>query len=396
MMRICMLAYSFYESDNRVMRYAEALAKQGNHVDIIALRFDNTPVFEILNKVNVYRIQKRELTEKNKLDYLLKIMMFFVRAFVFLTKKHLSKRYQLIHVHSVPDFLVFAALIPKLMGSKIILDMHDLVPEFYGSKFNAKQNSIVIALLQLAEKMSAAFADWFIISNHLWLKTVTNRSVNKEKCAAIINYPDPAIFYNRKLKNSNGKFSIIYPGTTNWHQGVDVAIKAFDLIKNEIPNAEFAIYGDGYQRKELEALVTDLGLQQRVVFKKSLPLTDIAAAISESDLGIVPKRKNSFGNEAFSTKILEFMALGIPVVVSDTRIDTYYFDDTLVQFFQSENEHDLARSIVKLNRDQNLREQLRQNALDYIQKNNWGIKQSSYFDIINSLFNHNGHFRKAS
>jgi glycosyltransferase involved in cell wall biosynthesis len=69
--------------------------------------------------------------------------------------------------------------------------------------------------------------------------------------------------------------------------------------------------------------------------------------MAAADVGVVPKRAAGFGNEAFSTKILEFMACGVPVIVSRTQVDSYYFDDQLVRFFESENADDLAKAFVE-------------------------------------------------
>ena len=126
-----MVAYTRYESDNRVRRYAEALAKRGDHVDVVALRQEGQAASDVINGVRVFRIQRRIASEKNKFMYLGKLCLFFVRSMAFLTREQFRNRYDLIDVHSVPDFEVFAAAYPKLTGTKIILDIHDIVPEFY-------------------------------------------------------------------------------------------------------------------------------------------------------------------------------------------------------------------------------------------------------------------------
>lgn len=103
------------------------------------------------------------------------------------------------------------------------------------------------------------------------------------------------------------------------------------------------------------------------------------------DLGVVPKRKDSFGNEAFSTKIMEFMAMGVPVVVSNTRIDKYYFTDDLVQFFESDNAEDLAAKIQDLMHNEQRRNELRENAQLYVDQNNWDVKKQEYLDLVDQL-----------
>src|SRR6201997_5375461 len=98
-MKACMLAYTFYDADNRVRRYAEALARRGDRVDAIALAREGQPAFEIIQGVRVFRIQKRKIDERGPFSYLFKLLLFFVRSAWFLAIEHLREPYQLIHVH---------------------------------------------------------------------------------------------------------------------------------------------------------------------------------------------------------------------------------------------------------------------------------------------------------
>ena len=170
--------------------------------------------------------------------------------------------YDVVHVHSVPDFEVFAALIPKLQGAGIILDIHDIVPEFYASKFSNGKDSFFFKALIKIEQFSIKFSDHVIISNHLWHKTLTIRSVDESKCTTIMNYPDEAIFYKRPRTRDDEKFIMIYPGSLGWHQGLDIAIKAFAKIKDHAPEAEFHIYGSGTETNNLEKLITRTSFEQ--------------------------------------------------------------------------------------------------------------------------------------
>ena len=384
-MKISMVAYTNYEQDNRVRRYAEALAMRGDHVDVIVLKTPGQPDIGELKGVRIYRIQERIHNEKLPTTYLLKLLLFLFRSAVLLTKNSLKGRYDLIHVHSVPDFEVFAAFIPKLLGAKIILDIHDIVPEFYAYKFHKERNSLTFKMLIVIEKLSIAFADHVIIANHIWYDTLVSRSVRKEKCSVVLNYPDLSIFSRNGGRRDDGKFIMIYPGTLHWHQGIDIAIRAFKKIASKYPGAEFHIYGDGAGKIPLLEMIEQEGLKERVLFKGMLPMEGIAAAMSEADLGVVPKRAVSFGNEAFSTKILEFMAIGIPVLASSTRIDRFYFDDSQVMFFRSEDVDDLASKMEILINNKDLRSSLVKISDAYIAKNNWNVKRSEYFELIRSL-----------
>lgn len=385
-MRICMLAYAFYESDTRIRQYAVALAKRGDVVDVIALRRKGQLRQEILDGVNVHRIQLRSVNERGRLAYLLRIVRFLFHSAVVLTRKHLASPYQLVHVHSVPDFLVFAAGVPKLLGARTILDIHDILPEFYASKFQAGEDSLLFKFLLQVEKWSIAFADHAIIANDLWHARLLSRGVPRAKCTPIGNYPDPELFFPRPKDAPNGKFVITYPGTLNWHQGVDVAIRAFARVSDQIPEAEFHIYGEGPAKPVLLELTRKLRLKNKVLFHEFLPTKQVVQVMADSDLAVVPKRaRSSFGNEAASTKILEFMALGVPLIVSRTKIDSYYYNDSLVKFFESGNDADLAASILLLWRDRDFRKRLAASAQEYAQINSWNVKRDVYLQMVDSL-----------
>jgi glycosyltransferase involved in cell wall biosynthesis len=381
-MKICMLAYTFYEADTRVMRYAEALARHGHRVDAVALLEEGCPTYERMNGVHVYRIQKRVLDEQKPFSYAKKLLKFLFRSAWFLAKRSVKTPYDLVHVHNMPDFLIFAVLVPKLYGAKVILDIHDLVPEFYESKFRSDKHKWRIRLLKRIEKRSIAFSDFVIVANDIWLERLCERSVQRDKILTLLNYPDPNIFHKQPPKSSKDKFIVIYPGSISWHQGLDIAVKAFALLRDRLPYAEFRIYGGGHEKPKIMQLVEKLGLKDRVLLKDSLTLHAISDVIAQADLGIVPKRKDSFGNEAFSTKILEFMAVGVPVIASDTKIDRLYFNDDMLCFFTSGNPQSLADSIVKVHDDAVYREKLLTNAFKYVAKNNWGIKQIEYLNLV--------------
>ncbi|CAD7766604.1 MAG: D-inositol-3-phosphate glycosyltransferase [Candidatus Argoarchaeum ethanivorans] len=384
-MNICMVAYTFYESDNRIRRYAETLVKRGDSVSVFSLKREGQGSFGVLNGVEIYRIQERIVNEKGKLSYLYKLLKFFVLSTCFLAKEHIKKPYDLIHVHSVPDFEVFAAVLPKLMGAKIILDIHDIVPEFYCSKFNTKKDSLIFKCLVLIEKLSIKFADHTIISNHIWYDTLVSRSVKKEKCTTILNYPDNTLFIKNKKVTNNDKIIMLYPGTLNWHQGLDIAIKAFARIAEQTPFAEFHIYGDGSSKNDLEKMVLELGVENKVFVNGLVSIDEIVSIMSNADIGIIPKRNDSFGGEAFSTKSLEFMLLGVPIIVSKTKIDDYYFNESIVKYFEPESDKELAVAMLSLIKNKEERKKLSQNALNYVAAKNWESKKTIYINLVNSI-----------
>lgn len=386
-LRVCHVVYAFYESDSRVRMYAEASVGRGDQVEVVSLRKPGQKIEGLVEGVKVHRIQERIVDEHGSWDYLRRILKFFMLSARFLSCRCLSgdRCFDLVHVHSVPDFEVFAAVAAKLRGAKVILDIHDLVPEFYAGKFGAAEESLVFRSLLLAEKVSTAFADHVITANHLWEKTLIRRAVPKEKCSTFLNYPAPAFFRKYPRDRRDGKIRMIYPGTLNRHQGVDIAVRALDLVRNEAPEAELYIYGEGPDRPFLEKMVTDLSLSDRVFIRNFLPLEKIIPIVADADIGIVPKRAEGFGDTAFSTKILEFMALGVPVIVAKTTIDRYYFDETLVEYFTPGSPESLAEAMLRLIERPQRRASLVANATNYVRKNSWQVKKSNYLRLVDDL-----------
>jgi glycosyltransferase involved in cell wall biosynthesis len=386
--RICMVGYTRYEADNRVRRYAETLARRGDHVDVIAVSDSGLgQPEEELNGVTVYRVQHREHNERSKWTYATRLLRFLFRSSSAMTRLHKANRYDVIHIHNMPDFLVFAAWYPKLTGAKLILDIHDVVPELFATKFHTRFKSAYVGLLTAVEKLSAKFVDHVIVSNHLWYDTVVARSAPEEKCSVFINHVDPEMFSRHTKTRTDGKFIILFPGSLQWHQGLDIAIKAFVHVKSEVPSAEFHIYCGvgGDKQGELRQLVQQLGLEESVKFNTGVALDQMAQVIANADLGVVPKRADSFGNEAYSTKIMEFMSQGVPVVVSRTKVDTFYFQEGVVHFFESGDSQAMAKAMLDVIHDKDLRSSLVARGYEYAERNGWKQKKKEYLDLIDFL-----------
>src|SRR6266436_845182 len=236
------------------------------------------------------------------------------------------------------------------------------------------------------EQASTRFADHVIVANHIWRDRLISRSLAPEKCTVVMNYPDRSIFTRSgHSQPTNGKFLMLYPGSLNWHQGLDVAIRAFAKISKKAPHAEFHIYGEGPATKQLMELISELGVESQISMHAGCPLQEIPRIMESADLGIVPKRKDNFGNEAFSTKILEFMAMSVPVVVSDTMIDQYYFNDSIVKFFRSGDDNDLARCMLEMIENSDARKLQIEIANRFVESFDWSVRQQEYLELVDRL-----------
>lgn len=382
-----MVTYSFYESDSRAMRYAESLVQRGDEVEVFALRRSGTAKKEVISGVLVFRLQQRLFNERSRLTYGWRILKFLLRVLVRVGIHDLKKKYDLVHVHTVPDFLVFSALLPRLRGTPVILDVRDILPEFYASKFKASKDSLGFRFLCKLERISAKFSNYVIVAGPDWQTRLLSRTIAPGESTVILNVPDRLIFQRRTGSDNrpNAGCLLLYHGTLNWHQGLETAVLAFAKIKDRVPKAQFQIYGDGPSRQELLALIQKHHLEDRVAIYDRIPVREIARVLETAQLGIVPKRKDEFGNEAFSTKILEFMAMGVPVIVSDTKVDQAYFDSSVVRFVRAEDVDDLAESMLDLIEHPEKRRALAERAFQFVSSSDWSVKKQDYFDLVDKI-----------
>src|SRR5438477_7594002 len=190
MARICMVAFTYYASDPRVRREAEALAGRGDDVDCICLREPGQEKVGNLNGVRLFPLSIRRYRGASTIFYLTAYCLFFWSAFCELAVLHLKKRYDVVQVHTMPDFLVFVALIPKMLGAKVILDVHDLMPELYMSKFGVEETSWVIRFITWLERRSIAFAHRAIAVHNPHLEALIKHGNPKEKFDVLLNVPD--------------------------------------------------------------------------------------------------------------------------------------------------------------------------------------------------------------
>jgi glycosyltransferase involved in cell wall biosynthesis len=338
----------------------------------------------------LHRVQDRfGKHESSSWSFLWPLLRFVVVASRWLIGHGGRRSFDLIHVHNIPDFLVFAAWWPKWRGVPVILDIHDIVPEFFASKFKSSERSWLVRALIGVEKLSAAMADHVILANHLWLDKYAARSAPRAKCSVFINHVDDGIFRRTAdialPPSASAAPLIMFPGGLQWHQGLDIAIRAFAVLRQRLPAAQFHIYGDGSSKPELMQLAASLQLGDSLRFFEPLPLREIARVMATASLGVVPKRADSFGNEAYSTKIMEFMSVGVPVVVSSTRVDRHYFDDRVVRFFESGNVPALAQAMWEVLTDTSLRDSLVAHANAYVQRHSWGRHKPAYLRLVDDL-----------
>jgi glycosyltransferase involved in cell wall biosynthesis len=394
-MNICAISWSVYKTDARVRKYTEALVEHGNQVDVITLaspQCKKTPNTYELNGVRVFEIDKKGV-EKSIPRYIFLLLKFFVKSFLYCSGFAVKKKYELIHVHSIPDFEVFAAIVPKLHGARIILDIHDPVPDFFAEKFGLKKGRLLIPLLKFAERISTCFADHVITVTDYWMKIISERSfLSKDKISVVLNLPDIRLFNQNNSPNAkkeNQRFTLLYPGTINKHCGLDVALRAINIVKMDCSNLAFEIYGKGTEYGNIKLLSQELELNDIVNYHEHIPWEDIPDLMLQADVGIALLAGTSiYSQQALNTKLFEYLAMGLPSIATRTKSTEYYLDDSVVLFSEINNPADVARCIRELYHSPAKRLLLRENGLNYIRKNNWNVQMNGFFTIVDKLLMH--------
>lgn len=386
-----MLVHSYYPmGETRVEREAKALVARGYEVDVICLGTPEEPAAESADGIHIHRIPVRRHKLQGSFVQFWEYVAFFLMASAKLARLHLRKRFQVVQVHNLPDFLVFAALVPKLTGARVILDLHDLMPEFVSARFGGDQEGWVVRLVRWQESLSCRFADHVITVTELWRQALIRRGVPAGKVSVVMNVADDHIFRADpnavRLSSDHQHFKLIYHGTFTDRYGLDLAIRAVDLVRRHVPGIHLTLHGGGGIRTALEKLVDELGLRAHVTFStEGVSTSELPGMILNADVGIVPYRSDVFTDGILPTKLMEYAALGMPVIAARTTGIAGYFDDGMVEFFKPDDVQDLAQHILALYVDPERRRRLADGTGRFTRRYNWTAIGAEYVALVERL-----------
>lgn len=387
----CMVVHAYYPlGETRVEREALALIDHGYNVDVICLQDQGESRVDNADGVTIYRMPIGRSKRRGLLLQLMEYLAFFLMVSMSLIFLSWRRRYGVIQVHNPPDFLVFATLIPKLLGARVILDLHDLMPEFFAVRTNLAMDLAPIRLMIWQEQLSCRFADHVITVTEIWRQRLIDRGVPAHKLSVVMNIADPRIFHGDSEACLKGKaderFELIYHGTLTYRYGVDIIIMALSKVRTQIPGIHLTLIGSGDAREELQQLTEALELRAHVEISKQLVhASQLPQIIMQADIGVVPNRNDIFTDTLLPTKLLEYVALNVPVVAARTRTIAAYFDDNMVKFFIPGNVDDLAACILDLYENRSQLKSLASNAATFSEKYNWKSIASEYVATVDRL-----------
>ena len=389
--RICMIAYTHYRYDPRVQRAAEAFASRGDKVDFISLSEDSTSAEETINRVRITPLRLGKYRGSSVGNYVFGYIRFLAAASWTVMRRHLQNRYEVVYIHTMPDFMVFASLPAKLMGAKVILDVHDTMPELWQSKFRVSEQNILVRLAKLQEWVSCWFADQVVAVHEPHRHLLQTRGVSASKITVVMNVPDPTLFgsflcHKNDYTEDIRRPRLVYHGTITARLGLDIAIRAFKGVLDVVPEARFELYGTGDFASEVVSLIESLGLEKSVYFpNRSFRVEDIPKLLRGATIGVIPNRLDAATQYMLPVKLLEYVYLGIPAVVPKLSAIRYYFEEDAVVYYVPENVSSLQNAICGLLGDRDKQERLKKKAQLFSRKYSWEHMKTQLLRVVDDI-----------
>ena len=389
--RILMITHSVYVRDTRVRRYAEPLADEGHYVDVISLASEDGGPQSNHPNITVYALPMTR-TRREGWSHVLGWMYAAFMMFVYCSRLDLRHRYDLIHVHNMPDFLVFAALIPRLRGRPVILNVHDPTPELAQSKLQAPKNHILVRMEVVVEKISIKFSSHVITATPTFEDMLISRGVPREKITVIMNAADPRFsraVVTRNQRKQSDTFTLLYVGTVANRYGLQIGIQALSILKSQIPGIKLKVVpkirDEGKALDDCLELARTLGVDDLVEVSEPAPLELMPDIMQQADIGIYPALSDCHMDRALSLKIPEMASVGLCIVSTRLPVLEELFGEDSIAFVPPGDFIALADKIMELYRAPDSMESLARKAKERSASFTWESQYKVYRELLRQI-----------
>jgi glycosyltransferase involved in cell wall biosynthesis len=384
MTRVLIIAYTTFIHDGRVKRHAEALAARGDSVDVIALSSGHEG---LQNGVNVIGIPIDRYRGASRAGYLKSYVRFFTKAARLGYQLGRVQPYDVVITCTLPDTAVFSALPARWLGSRVILDVHDTMPELYQDKFGGRRGALGARVLMLLERFCASFADRVLAVHQPHRLRLEKAGIATRKITVVMNSPQPRIFNSTSARadGADGKCILVCHGTITRRLGIDTAIKAVSLLVSRIPDLQLRVIGGGDYLEQARELTSRLKVSAHVWFQGMTPIEELPRLLREATIGLVPNHASSATHLMLPVKLMEYAALGIPVVASRLRTVEHYFVDDAVRLVTPGDPQSMANAIEELFRNPDLRSVMELRAMRIARDLSWDRQEAKFFAAVDEL-----------
>jgi glycosyltransferase involved in cell wall biosynthesis len=391
---VCVINYSDYYEDLRIRRAAESIAAcPGYQVSVLALKKTERPQKYSLRGVDVTELNIAKYQGKSNLRYMISYFKFTMLALFACSKLQLKNSTDIVHVHNMPNFIIFSAIIPRLLGKRVILDVHDTLLETYEAKFAGSARGGLLAILKvflmIEERLSFKMAHRIICVNQIQKEALVLRGIPSSKIVIVLNMPNLSSLNPRTCGSYstglNNHFNLVYHGTIAKRLGIDHAIRAVAQISAMIPHIAFHVIGGGDDMQAFIDLSRELHAEDHVYFSERIPFDELVGVLRKMDLCVVPNRKNAASELMLPVKLLDCVSLGIPVVAARLKTIEYYFSEDMLTFFEPDNVDSLAQAIGYAYRNQDIIKEKARSARQHLEQYSWERQESVLINLYREL-----------
>lgn len=390
--RVCLIRQSAYPDELNIRREVETLLREGFDAHVISMDAKERPAGyhreETINGVHVHRLplrRKKASTARYLYDYL----AFAAVAAIKVTQLHLRHRFDVVQVNTMPDFLVFSALVPKLLGAKVVVMMQEPVPELWFTLRGKPAPSILAA----AEQAALKFADAALTVTQQLKDTYVRRGARADKISVILNVPDTSFLEvgaeSAELGAHRDGFTLICHGAIEDRYGQDTILDAVAIARARVPGLRVRILGRGSYLDQFLAKRESLKLEDCVHYLGYVPLPTMVGEILAADAGIVAQKSSPYSNLVHTNKMYEYIHLGKPVLASRLSATEAYFGQDALRYFEAGDPHSLAEAIVDLYEHPEKRDVLRDNAWRLYEDYKWDKQKEQYLAVYRRLLTRN-------
>lgn len=382
MKRVCIIRNAQAEIDYRVTKELRSLSAAGYKIDVFCIRGEKIDWYERIPNVKYYHIFSSR-SRYGLSTYLFQYVIAFIQFSILLGIMYPFKRYNYVQVNTMPDFLVFTTLLPKLFGAKVLIDLHEPTPELWITKFGKDRLKFLYNIQVKFEQWAIAYVDQAMTVSEALKQKFIERGANPKKIEVIPNVCDDTMFeYQEELKHKSSIFTIIIHGMIEKRYGHDTIIKAIEIVKDRIPQFKLNVLGYGPYKEHLKNIVTSKNLNHLITFFDFLPFEEMLNELRKADIGIVAMERNLYSELIDTNKMYEYIALKIPAISSRLPVVEHNFDDTCLMLFEPGNAEELADCIEELYHNSEKRQSLVKNAYQRYEKMKWSLVGKKYVQLF--------------
>jgi glycosyltransferase involved in cell wall biosynthesis len=388
--RLCMVVHGSYPlGEPRVARETAAALREGYTVEVVALRRPGEPGQEVIDGVRVTRLPLRHVRGGGIGRVLVEYLSFAAMATAVVGARSIRRRYDVVHVHNPPDFLIVAAAVPRLLGSRIIFDIHDLSPEMFSMRFPGRAGTAAGIILRRLERLATVLADSVVTVHEPYRREIIARGIPGAKVAVVMNSLDEELL-PAPAPRTEIPPRVVYHGTVTPHYGVGLLVDAAARVAAEVPDLRVEIIGEGDGIPELRERVRRLHVSDCVAIDgEYIPHPEALARVTGASAGVVPNLPTPLNRFALSSKLFEYVALGVPVVSADLPTIREHFSADEIQFFEPGSADSLAKALLAVLRDPHQAAAQAERARRRYEAYRWNVNARKYLAILEHLSSRN-------